>query len=324
MRTRCIVLALLIRALAPPEPTASAQTTHVLVNRRELRVDFPRDTAHVWGWLSPTARGGDRRYVWRVDVNTVSGPQTFSLDVARTDTAARNFSSLDALVTAGKLWLCGSSPGARCKSPSAASASVDNDRVVLRLHDSLTIASLFGLRPTTVRVQQETPRDQGPATWTTVSVTYTAPEIPQPNAELIAQSNLARSPNGYGPPQSAWRSVRGGLRRGDTLSLAVGEAAALHIEEGTCHYDVCVITEDRGPRGTWTVDDTSIVTVALTPPDSVPVTTNSTAIKATLTARRAGHTTLRVKLPVPVSENLGGPDPANTTIELPVVVVGKP
>jgi hypothetical protein len=159
--------------------------------------------------------------------------------------------------------------------------------------------------------------------WTTVAVTYTAPEIPPPNAGLIAQANLARSPNGYGPPQSAWRAVRGGPRRGDTLSLKVGETAALYIEEGKCHYDVCVIFEDHGPRGTWTIDDTSVVTVSLTPADSAPLEMSSTAMKATLTARRAGHTLLRVKLPVPVRENLGGPDPANTTIELPVVV-GNP
>ena len=68
------------------------------------------------------------------------------------------------------------------------------------------------------------------------------------------------------------------------------------------------------------VDDASIVTFTLTPAGP-PLATNARGPKGIVTALRAGRTTLRVKLAVPVRENIGGADPANTTVELPVVVV---
>jgi hypothetical protein len=137
----------------------------------------------------------------------------------------------------------------------------------------------------------------------------------------LALPDRAACAQGYGPPQWAWRAVRGGPRRGDTLSLTVGDTATLHIEEAKCRFDVCFIIIGVAPDAGWTVDDTSIVTVARTPADSASPTVDIRARKVIVLGRRAGQTALRVKLPVPVLENMGTADSARTTIELPVVVV---
>ena len=317
VRNRCLALLLVLPALASPQRAASGQAARVLVNQRELRVEFP-DTAQRRGWPSATGQSGERFYMWRIEVDAPDGPRTFSLDVAPdSGVATRDFASLEALVAAGRLLLCWNTPRGGCSSRSTASAFVDSGRVVLRLSDPRAIAQLFGLRPTTVRVQQQTPSDLAPAPWLTVAVTYTSPQIPPPNAALVA--GAARAGSRYGPPQWAWRALQGGPRRGDTLSLTVGDTATLHIQEATCHYDLCITMIDAPPDGSWTVDDTSVVTLALT--DSAPLAVDARATKGVVTARRAGHTTLRVKLSVPVRENIGDANPANTTIELPVVVV---
>jgi hypothetical protein len=95
----------------------------------------------------------------------------------------------------------------------------------------------------------------------------------------------------------------------------------LQIRETRCHYDLCYGTAGGGPSGSWTVADTSIVTFALTSAGPAPLTAEARGTTGIITAQHAGRTTLRVKLPVPVRENIGNADPANTTIELPIVVV---
>lgn len=297
---------------------ALGQVDRVTVNQRELRVEFPRDTARHWGWSNVTDRSDPQRYMWSMSVNSADGARTVSLDVMADEGQTRDFPSLQALVAAGRLWLCDTGLGGRCRSRSTASAIVERGQVVLQLRDSGAVAQLFELRPATVLLQQETPgvRPRPPAV--TVAVTYSAPQIPEPNADRRWQASVRWTK--YGPPTSAYRQVAGGPRRGDTLSLAIGDTATLNVLNADCHYDVCLII-DSSLSGDWTVDDSTIATIAATSADSARVTEGLHAPKGLVRARRAGYTTLRVTLPVPVLVNLRGADSTNTSIRVPVVVV---
>src|SRR5690348_15400199 len=85
---------------------AAPAQTRVIVNRREVRVTFPRDTAHTWGWSERKDPGYYPFYIWSISVDGMDGPRSLSLHAGRRGDEARHFASLASLVAAGEASLC--------------------------------------------------------------------------------------------------------------------------------------------------------------------------------------------------------------------------
>lgn len=139
-----------VEAPLPESPRAasvSGDVARVIASAREVRVIFPRDTALRWGWGDPPYHSTGS-YRWQMHVDGVARPHTLLWTLDAHPDRVRTFTSLGALVAAGRASACESTGSfiATCTATGVTSAVVDR-RVVLILRDSTTIARMFGLRP---------------------------------------------------------------------------------------------------------------------------------------------------------------------------------
>jgi hypothetical protein len=240
--------------------------------------------------------------------------------------------SLDSLLSRGGSVLCWSGGASFGCGAGHTTASARNGQVVLSMTDAATIRLLFALRPAIVHVWHERPGEPNRFMSDSAMVEYVSPQIPQPNAALLAESDRLRR-EATTPKKWTYRVIDGGARAFGPLWLVAGDSADLGIREVRCLDDVCYRTEFDS-RSTWTVDDTTIVALRTVLADSlrifretkVPDTEivlllRTSATAGVVTARRPGRTTLRVTLPVPGYE--GPPSshwPTTPVLEREVIV----
>jgi hypothetical protein len=286
------------------------------VSRRALRVVFPRDTMGLWGWSERSDPSYSPYYVWTVLVNGMDGPRTFSLQVGRTGTAAREFTSLDSLVALGRPTLCTGGWGGACDGTNA-SASVDRGRVVLTLRDSASIARLFGMRPAAVRVWHHRPDEPYQYVGDSTRVEYVAPQIPEPNA--ATRADAARSQRAYESTISSInRNITSPRQSYGPLWIATGDSASLTIGEMSCHYDACSGGQFSSPVA-WSVGDSAIAGVRVADRSGAP-TALERARSIVVTGRRVGRTTVRAELPPSASDTMPSREPPLRTLIRDVVV----
>src|SRR5689334_17271922 len=105
----CCILALpnLAFAQAATAAPADRERPTVRVSRDELRIVFPRDTAHRWGWSAePPEPANAPRYSWRMEVDAIQGPRDLRLDVRSTIPFPSTFKSLGDLLGTGHGYIC--------------------------------------------------------------------------------------------------------------------------------------------------------------------------------------------------------------------------
>jgi hypothetical protein len=276
----------------------AARETRVLVNQHELRVEFPRDTAGLWGWSEREDPNYIAAYDWKVVIGSMDGPRLLFLHVAREKAQAREFTSLASLIAQGRPMLCVAGWGGGCDGDSVR-ASVVDERLVLTVRNAREMRRLFGMRPSTVSVFLNRPEESYDYAGDSVRVEYVAPQIPEPNAETRADAKRSRAAFERSI-RSVSRSITGGPQRWADLWLALGDSATLNVSEMHCVYDVC---SESGFAGdvTWTIDDSSVARLTRVPAERVEF---SSAGRDRVIVRpvRVGRTTVRGALGASASD----------------------
>lgn len=289
----------------------------VVASRRELRLVFPLDTAHVWGWSAAQA-AEYRGYRWSADFTTAAGRRLILLDLVPRDGAARRFRSLAAVVSADTPRICtGAGWIVTCDNHKLL-AEVEHGSVVISVRDSAVIAMLLGLRPAYVELWRVTPSGSISGRGYRVPVEYRSPDIPAPDSALLAQAEAARR-NEAAMLTSITRYIAstGAQRDGASLRVSVGDSAGLRVDEMRCHSDVCssgmwVALADSG----WAVEDSSIASIhpnrskgSSYPPPQVY-----------LVGKRRGATKIRVRGVHGGSDTIPARTPVASVVEREVIV----
>jgi hypothetical protein len=270
----------------------AAESVHVRVSRREMRVLFPPETAQSWGWTGQRAPDFTPGYSWVVLVNGVAGPGTLSLSIRREVALPRDFTSLEHLVSAAQLTLC---THEQACTRVGVRASVEQGRVVLSLTDSVAIARLFGMRPAHVAAWRPGPGDNWRFPRDSVRVEYVAPRIPLPGVTMRADAERARrrrDPRDF----RVNRYIRADRAGHPFVWLLVGESVPLALDEEECELDLClrrhVVLEDSG----WEVRDPRVARL-LRPSPSYPAPSDFMfgAPRFYLKALRPGRTVVRAR-----------------------------
>lgn len=288
---RALTTALPLLALATLTASAQAAGPRVIATRDEVRVIFPADTAHAWGWpaLPDTVRAGS--YLWMLWVTTPVGTRTLSLGVDRPDTAAHRYPSLAALVASGRPVICPPGPFVSCGSQGL-SASAQRGRVELRVTGRRQVEGLFALRPRSVVTKFSTPAMRYDSHVDTVRVEYGEPRIPRPSAALVASAERARR----GEEASSRRFTRlisGGEPLYGALWMAVGDSVSLTAEESACHYDLCSLGTFVPAVSGWSVGDSSVIGIHPWPRDAARRGRGRAEAGVFAVARRTGRTVVR-------------------------------
>ena len=308
------------RPVSPPPPHW-VTGTRVLASAREVRVIFPRDTAHAWGWSAREDRDYIPSYDWGIMVNGIEGPRRIDLFASRTDGHARTFPSLTSLVASGKVSLC--TPGMLpvC-TDSGVTAFVERGRVILSLHDSATVATLFGLRPSWVELFHHVPGEDSGIGTDSVRVEYVAPNIPEPDSAVRARAarilrELVESSN------RITRHIEGNVHDwgNGPIWLAVGDSSPLWIIETRCQGDACSATNYSTDDTGWTVDDTTIVQLHPAAGDSSKFSVSFLLpLHPIATPKRAGRTTVHVTVAPSPTDTMPSRTPIPRVLERDIVV----
>jgi hypothetical protein len=313
--------------LAPPRPPPAGArrdqdaasglgaNTRVVATREQVRVIFPADTMEGWGWPSGEEDGSSRGYLWSMSANGLEGGRNVTLGVSRRDTAAREFASLQALVAAGEPMVCPSGPFVSC-ARRGVRAEVQGRNVVLVIHDTALVRTLFAPRPRFVRVYRDSP-DRLPAYEPdSARVEYADPQIPSPTPAVVAEAERARRRD-QASINAITRRITGGQSEWGDLWMVVGDSVPLKIEEVHCRYDVCGSGHDAvAPDSAWSVGDRAVVRLRIHPPR----TRSRWEPVGSLIALRPGRTTLRVTGIHGVSDTVPSSRPVPTELERTVVV----
>ena len=304
-------LGLLVSALATPARGALAQEGRVVVSLNELRVEFPLDTTSRYGSAKP-----DGQYGWTMAVDAIDWPRMLTL--TRSEVRPREFASLDAVIAARMPVVCEAHPaGGRCTSRRGDTAYVSEGRVVLLTRDSATIVRMFAGHPPTVRLIVELPGLAGRNMIETVPVTYIWPDVPLPNADLVAEIERTKR---MASARKQWviQKIQGARLRHDTLALTLGDTTTLQIRETRCTQDVCT-RPYGGVLGIWTIGDTTVAT-ARAAFRSVTAIGRRVTAAVVVTATGVGATTIRIELPVPTREKVPVTDSERRTLDVHVIV----
>lgn len=281
-------------ASAPPADAFGTASTRVVVNAREVRVVFPRDTARAWGWSDRKELGYYPMYIWGVSVDGMDGPRILAARVGRDTNEARAFPSLERLVAAAVAQLC--SPGMmwHCE-PSPIRASVEDGHVVLTLRDSAQVARLFGMRAKSVDAWQRAPGEDGRISRDTAVVEYIAPQIPLPDD--ATRADAARSQRRYEASISNITRYIAGGEEWHPLWLEVGDSAIVAVTELHCHHDTCMSGSSTARDSGWTISDTRVARVQPVKLDSSDdiIVIYSGGARQYVKALRPGRTMLRVR-----------------------------
>jgi hypothetical protein len=279
----------------------------VLVSRREVRVVFPPDTAHRWGWTAKKANSYAPTYQWGIDIDGIDGPRSFGFGADRfNDSSARSFTSLRQLIATDKPGLCSGGMVTYCDK-SRATAFVENRSVVIVLRDSAVIRRLFGLRPTHVTSWQRIPTDTASLPREdSVRVEYVAPQIPEPDSAFKAEAVRAHR-RYYTSVHRSYRELkRSSGDRAGPIWLNVGDSTSLSVFVIKCASDFCSERNEDTYVAGLTVDDTSIAELR-TPAASEGQRRLRITPQIQLLARRPGTTTVRLRgLPIDADEEEGG------------------
>jgi len=191
-----------------------------------------------------SARSGGQ-FTWRMTVDGIDWMRTFDLTVLVPE--SRRFPSLDSVVASHMPVVCARPAGWHCTSLRVDTAYVTQGRVVLRMRDSATVLRMFGDRPRAVRLTVELPGLAGRNSDEMVPVTYTPPDVPEPNADLIAEIQRTKATYG-GPKHRVRQTVVGARLRNDTLALTLGDTATLELRETRCAGESTSSPDGRYPR----------------------------------------------------------------------------
>ena len=255
---RTLLRAVLLTSAAWPALAAQspAESVRVLVSRREVRIEFPKDTAHAWGWSDRKDEAYSPSYAWVIHVEGMDGPRSLWVRIDDYTHETRHFPSLQSLVAAAHAQRC--SPGmiAQC-SDSGMRATVESRRVVLTLRDSAQIARLFGMRPMTVLAWRHAPGDGNKYSSDTVHVHYVAPDIPLPT--VATRLDAERSRRRYEESISTIVRFLDGGEPFQPLWLETGDSVRVSLDEMYCRYDSCSSGGYSALRDSgWTIVDTTI------------------------------------------------------------------
>ncbi|HEX6750249.1 MAG TPA: hypothetical protein VF092_23350 [Longimicrobium sp.] len=273
-------------------PSSAVQGTEVRVSSVEATITFPRYDAAAWGWLAGDGRMLRGGYEWRIFMEGEGIPRQVHLSVLPPRDARRSFPSLAALVAAGDARVCWPVMMITCDQ-TPVDADVRGGRVVLTLRDRAAIRRLFGLRPDSTMASVTVPGRPQQATWTTVPITYVAPQLPPPDAALRAEVAAAR--------RLVHAQLNGGGRSiqaedfSSHLWLTPGDSVVVRIEENRCQGDACSETATSFADARWSVDDGSVVRLREIP-DTASRRRRHVFGKrpVLLTALRPGRTTIRI------------------------------
>jgi hypothetical protein len=303
-------------SLAPP----GAEAPEVEVSARRVRVTFPVDTSGRW---SLPAR--DRvalhgvAYEWGMRLEAMDRPANLLLWVRQADSAAQLFTSLAALVAAGRAELCTPGMFEVCDVRVKVASGVAGDRIVLTLTDRASITRLFGLRPATVTVWRVTPYSAPEHPSGAVPVRYVAPQIPLPDSATWAAA--VRGRRAY---QARISTITRRIGTWGDLWLSVGDTIPLPIDEEQCVWDVCGGVGNAVADSGWSVDDSAVVTLTRTCGDDhrqlrfpAPAPGNACVVAH---AHRIGRTVVRVRGLHGVSDTLPSEEPPASTLERAVIV----
>jgi len=240
------------------QPTG-AERVRVQVSRREMRVTFPPDTAHSWGWIPRDWDRFYRSYLWGVGIFDEKGSWNVGVSIGRPkDSTALTFSSLRDLVAAQAPHVCGGeddygpTPMILCYDDKA-TASVEGGRVTLVLRDSAMIEGFFRVRPTYVNSFHETPYDTAQRTrFDTTRVEYIAPQIPAAEPALERRRREANENWSQRELHVAGREEFG------AIWLTVGDTASLLMTKSRCSANVCRERRESMPAKGWSVDESTV------------------------------------------------------------------
>lgn len=322
-RSRTVAAALWLAFAAVPAAAAQTQA-RVIATRDEVRIVYPADTAHAWGWAAPVTTGA-ATYAWGMMVDGVEGNRSVSLAVLRPEQYPLVFPSLQALVATARGLICPLGMVVTC-ADSGVSASVEDGRVTLRIDGRARVARLFGLRPAFVHVWRFTPGATLIGSTDSVRVEYLDPQIPPPGRSTLAAAERARRRE-EAAATTVSRSVvvvdAKGWQDGGELWMTVGDSLPLRFDETVCTYDSCVSGPMDLSDGGWSVDDSTVVGVRAAAGYAPGKTLVPWAARAYAVARRPGRTTVRVRGVHGRADRTPSSPPAPTELER-VVVVTKP
>jgi hypothetical protein len=290
-------------SLAPPRPPSPELArqgrrtgsglgagTRVIATRERVRVIFPADTVGAWGWPS-SEHGFTPEYRWWISANGLEGGRSISLVVNRRDTAAREFPSLRALVAAGETMVCPIGPFVACTAHGVR-AEVRGRNVILVIHDTALVRTLFALRPRFVRVLHDSPDLLPTYEPDSARVEYPDPRIPPPTPAVIAQGARALRRE-QAAATSISRSITGGSPEWGDLWMVVGDSVPLRLTEVRCRYDSCASGHDAtAPDSTWRVGDGAVARLRIHPASAGRARSRWDPV-GSLIGLRPGRTTVR-------------------------------
>jgi hypothetical protein len=288
----------------------AGRETRVIVNQRELRVEFPRDTAGLWGWSERADPNYIAAYDWKVLIASMDGPRLLFLHVERDKGEAREFTSLASLIAQSRPMLCAAGWGGGCESDSVRASVVDG-HLVLTVRNAREIKRLFGMRQRTVSVFLNRPEESYDYAGDSVRVEYVAPQIPEPNAETRADAR--RSQAAFEKSiRSVSRTIGGGRQHWADLWLVLGDSATLSVSELQCVYDVC---SESGFAGdvTWTIDDSSVARLTRVAAERFEFT-SAGRDRVIVRPVRVGRTTVRGSLAASASDTAVSSTPPARTL----------
>lgn len=312
--SRFTVSTLVVAAALRPgvQQPAGLDATRVRVSRREVRILFPAETTHRWGWSRRNASDLSASYGWTVLVDGIESPRLLSLSLLQTDERPRTFASLEDVVAAGVTQLCNTGMARQC-SDAGFRAEVEGDRVALTLRDTSVITQLFSMRPPTVDVYRGRPGvSDRPGK---VRVEYVDPQIPEPDS--TQRADVARRRRQYqASVNSITRSIGAATQFGaPTILLETGDSAVISVNEMHCSFDVCGGFAAGVPDTSWTLDDTTVAVIRRPGPKAVDGMLVYSSEGPYLHGRRPGTTMLHVhgiRLP---SDTMPSRDPVPSNLQ---------
>jgi hypothetical protein len=280
--------------IAPAVSRSPVDAPRVRASRDELRIVFPRDTAHHWGWSAPLQPGYRARYSWEMDIHTIGGESTVGFAVSSV-ALPREFRSPEELLGVARGYLCSRVVYATCTEIDA-TASFEDGRPVFTVRDRASISWLFAMRPTFVRLSRDRPEATRIDAWDGVRVEYRAPSV-APLDSAIRATAVRASRLEHLERFRVSRGIVGGGALADGNLIVVGDSAPLWLAETQSSYDTGTSGQRDLTDSGWTVLDPRVA--RLQRPSATPIPMRERLLNGPprmyVKALRAGTATIRVR-----------------------------
>jgi len=266
----------------------------VQVSRDELRIVFPHDTAHRWGWsAAPAEPPNAPRYSWRMEIDAIEGPRDIRFDVRSSIPFPSVFRSLDDLVATGHGYVCRYGMATVC-GETRMTATGENGRPVFTLRDSALISRAFASRPRFVRLTNDRPETS--FVWDSVRIDYVPPNVRPLDSASRAAALRARRRESLAH-FSVQRGIAGGRGNADRLWLVVGDSLPLWLWETERYKDLGMPGHDDLTDSGWVVLDPRIARLSGAAPGSASLDERLMygPPRRYIKALRPGSTTIRVR-----------------------------